>query len=589
MHLGLVTEWPVRPGGPSSAALIAALLCAFTASPSLAQYAEEESTVTVNAMIKSQTGVFVPLLSSAFTGIDKNEAERRSNPAFAEGPCDPIVTPAAPCRPTNHGREIGALSIARLTLQMEAHWDISSKWAVHGILRAVRSYPLASDEWAQPPQLVLREDLAPGEDLAQARRDHARDYAYNNYQNEVDLRELYVDYWPNDWLSFRVGRQQVAWGETGQFRLLDVVNPADNTWHFGPLESFEDQRIPLWMAVTTFDIPAINSALEALWIPGVDRAQDMVNPPLINVGAWGLPYSNQPPNFTVNERNFIYPGGGFFDSGKFGGKNILRRQNMRGGARLKGVLGTNGGYSLVYFYTHMMRPVLTDVNLELRDPENPEFGYDESTARVVDLVFPRKHVVGGSFEWTIDSPVATTFRFEGAAELSRTFAPNTNKGGDNETDPSKIIFRGRKKPVLNYALVLQRPTMIRFLNPTQNFLLVAQFMHTYIHDVDPIQDDDLVQLIQYNDWRIQKNSYTLVAFARTTYAHGLFTPKLVGVWMANPDYKDSGFVHLDLGFRFGPHYRLNIQITDFVGRNAYRDIGLFRDRDEVAASFTVLL
>jgi hypothetical protein len=38
----------------------------------------------------------------------------------------------------------------------------------------------------------------------------------------------------------------------------------------------------------------------------------------------------------------------------------------------------------------------------------------------------------------------------------------------------------------------------------------------------------------------------------------------------------------------GPHYRLNIVATDFVGKDPYRDLGLFRDRDEVAANLTLL-
>jgi hypothetical protein len=58
--------------------------------------------------------------------------------------------------------------------------------------------------------------------------------------------------------------------------------------------------------------------------------------------------------------------------------------------------------------------------------------------------------------------------------------------------------------------------------------------------------------------------------------------------MPNPYYQDSGFVSVDLGFRIGPHYRVNVMVTDFVGKDPYRDLGLWRDRDEVHASLTVL-
>jgi len=32
-------------------------------------------------------------------------------------------------------------------------------------------------------------------------------------------------------LNFRIGRQQIVWGETDNFRMLDRVNPLDLTWH----------------------------------------------------------------------------------------------------------------------------------------------------------------------------------------------------------------------------------------------------------------------------------------------------------------------------------------------------------------------
>ena len=42
---------------------------------------------------------------------------------------------------------------------------------------------------------------------------------------------------------------------------------------------------------------------------------------------------------------------------------------------------------------------------------------------------------------------------------------------------------------ISYALVAMRPTMIRFLNPTQNIMLVLQFMHTTVpglSELDPL-------------------------------------------------------------------------------------------------------
>jgi hypothetical protein len=536
-----------------------------------------ESSFTVNAMMKMQGGMFVPLASNGFKPYD-NVALASTNPSFPGVPCDPVVSPARPCYPQDHGQDPGSPSISRATLQLEAHWDFTRKFSLHAIIRGARMGQTEADERAQVPRLL---DRLPGESdasLGKRRREYSRQWVQDKYYNRFELREFYVDYLPLNWLSFRIGRQQVAWGETGQFRLLDVVNPIDSSWRFGPLESFEDQRIPLWMVLNTIDINPLHGALELLYIPGIDRARDMVSTPLSNVGAWGLPYSNQPGSYAIRYKDFQYPGGS------------LNGKHMRGGFRWKADLGDHASYSLVYMYTHMQTPVLQRAELAQRLDVNglPIAGvYDDAVADRAVFKFPRQHVVGGSFEYVFDSPLGLTARFEGAVEPNRTYSLRTDISGDSARVPGQIIYDPRTKPVVNYAVVIQRPTMIRWLNPTQNFLLVGQFMHTAVAKLSA-RDDDLVQVIGYNDWRVQKNSYTVVAFATTNYMNGIITPRLTGVWIVNPYYQDSGYVSLDVGFRIGPHYRVNVTATDFIGKNPYRDLGFFRDRDELHASLTVL-
>ena len=63
---------------------------------------------------------------------------------------------------------------------------------------------------------------------------------------EFTLREAFVDLVLPPF-TLRLGRQQVVWGETDNFRALDVINPLDVGWHWAR-ESWEDIRIPLWMA-----------------------------------------------------------------------------------------------------------------------------------------------------------------------------------------------------------------------------------------------------------------------------------------------------------------------------------------------------
>src|SRR5690606_38641857 len=109
------------------------------------------------------------------------------------------------------------------------------------------------------------------------------------------------------------GRQQVMWGDVAGYRILVAVNPENTSWHFGSLEATEDIRIPMWMWLTSVDMPKIDHSLELLWIPMLDRPQDTVNVPLSFVGAWGIPYTNGPTSFFSPNLNFRYPGRNFPD------------------------------------------------------------------------------------------------------------------------------------------------------------------------------------------------------------------------------------------------------------------------------------
>jgi hypothetical protein len=292
-----------------------------------------------------------------------------------------------------------------------------------------------------------------------------------------------------------------------------------------------------------------------------------------------------PTSFFSPNLVFDYPGRKFKD--------------MRAGVRWKGNLGDSTNYSLVYLYTHQFSPPIPDygyygttdvftLNQATNQIERSE-GQDSTVTREIVLKFPRQHIAGFSLEQSIPA-LATILRVEAAVEPNRTFAARTDR--PNFAEGGKLVFLHKQMPSVNYAIVLQRPTMIRWLNPTQNFLLVAQFFHSVLptynmKSTDPTESI-LTNVPGYNGWKLQKHTYRIVAVARTSYMHGLINVGLTGMYMPNPYAKDSGFYSVDVGFRIGPTYRLNVILTDFVGKDPYRDLGLFRDRDEVAANFTVL-
>ena len=76
------------------------------------------------------------------------------------------------------------------------------------------------------------------------------------------IRELYwqagfeTSYW-------RIGKQQVVWGEADGIKLLDVVNP--QSYREFILEEFDDSRIPLWMVNGEFQLSE-EGTLQVLWV-----------------------------------------------------------------------------------------------------------------------------------------------------------------------------------------------------------------------------------------------------------------------------------------------------------------------------------
>jgi hypothetical protein len=512
----------------------------------------DEPPVSVNGSLTLQTGVFVPLISDGFKPL-KNEAFVDPQPGPEPQTCDPVQNPTGGCKPKSHGKDPGSMSMGRGTLQIEGDWFATQDVTLHAIMRAVRSMALEADEWAQPPVPFEREMGVRAD--ADLRREANMEWVRDELYNEFEFRELYVDAYPYDWLALRLGRQQIAWGDLGQYRLLDVINPSDNTWHFGPLESFEDTRIPLWMAKGLIDIPSIDHNLELVWAPlFFDDPEDTVTVPLTFPGAWGLPYSNTPAGSFVNYKVFLYPGG--------------ELEDMRAGARWKGSIGTSFTYSLVYYYTHQLSP-----------PVNVYMDFDPSVSGVYKfyLDFPRQHIAGFSFDYAFESPIGTVIKVEAAVEPERYYPTDTTVYSTDPDISSRRLFEEGKETAVTYAIQLFRPTMIRFLNPTQNFLLVAQFMHSFIPTLTKEDEKLLVDVPGFNRMAVEPNSYTIVLVASTDYFHGLLKPSLVGAWLP----MDNGFYSINLAFRFGEAWRMVVSATDFIGKDPYKSIGLFKDRDEV--------
>ncbi len=514
---------------------------------------QPEPEFEIHGFLQNQTGLFV--------SPDHDETT-----VYHDYPGDPGVT-----FPSNHGDKLGTLSMLRNTLQLEMDWRPSRIVQLHAMLRGVLSAPLTADRDAQVPD--------PGYLTDPGRR---RQWVMENFYQEASIRELYLDITPHPQVSFRIGRQLVAWGEAGSARLLDVVNPVNSSWHFGAFENFEDQRIPLWLVKALFEIPELRGGLEVVWVPmvpGIERPSDTVTTPLTFVGAWGLPQPDRQGDVSVmpqkiHEKHFLYPD--------------QNPKESRVGVRWKGEAGPLT-YTLMYYWGHQVSPPI------------PEYYQTNPAVRGVDVFvdFPRQHIAGLSLEYNAPFPVSTMLKLEAVVEPDRVYpvhslAPRPEDTPLQPDGSTRFYFSQIRKPTVTYAVTIQQPALVRWLNPEDTLVLALQFQHSFLPTFD--KDDLLLSIPGYDSTLLLKHQFQLGGALFTSYLHGMITPKISGAWLfGQQGYKNNGDgTFSDVGFRngggllsvscafaFGTHWRVNVALNELFGDDPYYGVGMFRDRDEV--------
>ena len=225
--------------------------------------------------------------------------------------------------------------------------------------------------------------------------------------------------------SLKLGKQQIVWGETDNFRALDVINPLDLSWHW-QWESWEDIRIPLWAARGVYDIGKIGkleeSFLEIVYIPW-DVRQNVVetNP--------NKPWSLYGPGAQARA-NSAFVGNDLLDLNLqvIDGRPEQSLENGQAGFRFKAVWG-NVDFSFNYFYGFS-----ADARAQFRN----EFTRVTPTTlnAVVETKYPRNHLIGFTANYSEEKYTQTVFRLETTftTGVPITIAPGAPLSVDPEQD-----------------------------------------------------------------------------------------------------------------------------------------------------------
>ena len=176
-----------------------------------------------------------------------------------------------------------------LSLTLSAFMITSTAHAVEvgGMLKSQSSYNYLSHQWQKQDwqlDLEFNRSLGEGEltlisratlDLETQANHSGTPSTYaqfskprvNNEHGSASIRELYWEFQQeanNNPIFWKLGKQQVVWGEADGLKLLDVVNP--QSYREFILDDFDDARIPLWMI--NAEIPLNEDAqIQLLWIP----------------------------------------------------------------------------------------------------------------------------------------------------------------------------------------------------------------------------------------------------------------------------------------------------------------------------------
>lgn len=310
----------------------------------------------------------------------------------------------------------------------------------------------------------------------------SNDLRFPEFNERLDfIRELYVDFdndLPNgDILSWRLGKQQVIWGRTDLFRVLDVINPVDYSRN-NIYDELEDIRIPMWIA-------------KADWRMGAGEVFDDLNLSFVwnfdkfrphNLGQCGQPNSILDAGCFFRGMNNLWENGGTVAN--FAGGNIatdfgpgqigIRKAHMPSwslsnsqfGIKLEGVYG-DFGFSLNALTYRSQLPSLRGGIPAL----NPFTGETAVWPALIafDIHFPRVNLIGGSIDY-YSQAIDTVFRFEVAHTEGEEFANTLQSRLFSESD------------VTRYVIGADKNIFIPFLNPGRAFLFSGQLFGQHIRE-----------------------------------------------------------------------------------------------------------
>jgi hypothetical protein len=288
-------------------------------------------------------------------------------------------------------------------------------------------------------------------------------------------------------LFIRFGRQILSWGETDGFRLLDNINPLDNSFG-GFLISLDERRVPLDMLRTQYFWGNLGPLSEGFFeLYGAIDNHTGFSPGIPPGSPWALPNLGRPSPTT--KTIMVSPSRTFSD--------------MRGGGRVVFNVA-DATFSLAHYYTFLDTPglqvqVRPKFPADVTNPTGPEVAYGPGFSAQAIESAPHVQITGGSTTFAVPS-LYTVVRseaayFRGAPRFSQQtidpffFHLIQPDGTDcrGACDRMRLPLTGGRRTgdEFNYVLGFDVNQFIRVLNPSQTFFFSTQFFYRHLFNVVP--------------------------------------------------------------------------------------------------------
>jgi Protein of unknown function (DUF1302) len=429
------------------------------------------------------------------------------------------------------------------------------------------------------------------------------------------LFEAYIDYTKGP-LFLRIGRQNLSWGETDIFRLLDQINPLDASFG-GFLVALDERRVPLDMLRMVYGLGS-RGPFSELDLEGFVVLDDKVADPVPAGSPWATP---NPPGINGFVKK---PAWNFTDA--------------RGGGRILGVLG-DFTVSIAHYYTYLDSAtirVVTPVKAPgtrpgQSSPMAPPIDLGEFQAAVAagqtsrflvdhfhaNIMFPKVQISGATASFSVPRFYAVVrselayfyaepFFLNSASNqllgpvITNTVTPGYRQVGTNPTTGALLLrYKSNidRSDVVRWSLGVDINRYIRFLNPQQSFVISAQTFGAHILDFNdtpvtkvapsfgfagfavPVRDPH-----RNNQVNVNLDSYQIIntLSISTSYRSGVVSPALNFIY----DWQGSWLVQPGITFVRDP-FRLLVQYNYIDGQ--FNGIGFLRDRDNIIIQLEVVI